>query len=136
MTGKPVPVPTGDTAEYWSACNRGELVYQRCAHCGHIQFYPRPFCTECQNLQIESRVSRGRGTIHSFTVVHRAANRSFDSDVPFVLALVDLDEGFRIMTNIVGKSCLSAAIDSRVCITFEQRTADQKIPQAVLEFGP
>jgi uncharacterized OB-fold protein len=136
MTDKPVPMPTTDTEEFWRACNHDQLMYQRCTACGHVQFYPRPFCTECQSDGVTSHVSSGRGTIHSFTVVHRAANRSFDGDVPFVLALVDLDEGFRIMTNIVGEGRLSATIDQRVRIVFEPRTADQKIPQAVLEASP
>lgn len=136
MTDKPVPMPTTDTVEFWRGCNHVQLIYQRCAACGHVQFYPRPFCIECQSDDVTSHVSSGRGTIHSFTVVHRAANRSFDGDVPFVLALVDLDEGFRIMTNIVGEGRLSAAIDQRIRIVFEARTADQKIPQAILEASP
>jgi uncharacterized OB-fold protein len=136
MTSKPVPVPTSDTVEFWNACNHGQLLYQRCADCRHVQFYPRPFCTVCQSAQVTSHVSDGRGTIHSFTVVHRPANRSFEGDVPFVLALIDLDEGFRIMTNIVGEGRLGASIEQRVRIVFEPRTPDQNIPQAILDNIP
>jgi uncharacterized OB-fold protein len=136
MMGKPAPVATSDTIEFWNACNRDELLYQCCVSCGHVQFYPRPFCTQCHSNALESRASKGRGAVYSFTVVHRSANRAFDDDVPFVLALVDLDEGFRVMTNIVGEGRLTASIGDRVRFIFERRSSNQKIPQAVLSDDP
>ncbi len=77
-----------------------------------------------------------RGAIHSFTVVQRPANRAFDGDVPFVIALVDLDEGFRMMMNVIGEDRLSAAIGRRVRVVFEPCSAEQKLPQASLEAAP
>ena len=130
---KPVPIPTTDTAAYWAACNRDELLYQRCNGCGHVQFYPRRSCTECQGEELSWLQSARRGTIHSFTIVQRPANRAFDGDVPFVIALVDLDEGFRMMMNVIGEDRLSVKISDRVRIVFESRTSDQKLPQAELE---
>lgn len=133
MMGKPIPIPTTDTTAYWSGCNREELLYQRCNACGHVQFYPRQSCTECQGSDLASLPSARRGSIHSFTIVQRPANRAFDGDVPFVIALVDLNEGFRMMMNVIGDDRLSAAIGRRVRIVFEQHTSDQKLPQAELE---
>jgi uncharacterized OB-fold protein len=130
---KPAPLPTSDTAEYWQACNRDELLYQRCDSCGHVQFYPRRICTACQSNDLGWHRSAQKGTIHSFTVVHRAANRAFDADVPFVLALIDLDEGFRMMTNVIGEECRTATIGRRVRVVFEQHSSGQKLPQAILE---
>jgi uncharacterized protein len=129
---KPVPIPTTDTITFWQGCNEGRLLYQRCAACGQVQFYPRIVCANCQSSDLATEESSLRGTVHSFTIVHRPANRSFDQDAPFVLALVDLDEGFRIMTNVVGEDRLAASIGTPVCITFESRSVEQKIPQAVL----
>jgi uncharacterized protein len=130
---KPVPHPTTDSAAFWVGCNRDELLYQRCRACDHVQFYPRPTCTRCQSDKLDLAPSARRGTIHSFTVVHRTANRAFDSDVPFVIALIDLDEGFRMMMNVIGDGRLSAAIGRRIRVTFEACSAEQKLPQARLE---
>ena len=130
---KPAPPPTSDTAEYWQACNRHELLYQRCNSCSHVQFYPRRICTVCQSNDLGWHRSAQKGTIHSFTVVHRTANRAFDADVPFVLALIDLDEGFRMMTNVIGEEYWKAAIGRRVRVVFEQHSSGQKLPQAILE---
>jgi len=136
MMSKPVPVPTTDSAEYWHGCNREELLYQRCGSCSRAQFYPRRMCASCQSEDVSWARSQRRGAIHSFTVVHRPANPSFRDDVPFVIALVDMDEGFRMMLNIVGEKRLSSAIGSRVRIVFEARSPEQKIPQAMLETSP
>jgi uncharacterized OB-fold protein len=133
---KPVPHPTTDTAAYWAGCNRDELLYQRCRACGHVQFYPRRNCTKCQAGDLDQLASAKRGTIHSFTVVQRPANRAFEADVPFVIALVDLDEGFRMMMNVIGEDRLSTAIDRRVRVVFEPCSADQKLPQARLDDPP
>jgi uncharacterized OB-fold protein len=130
---KPVPIPTTDTAAFWDGCRREELLYQQCTRCRHVQFYPRPFCTACQSGELAWRQSAKRGVIHSFTVMHRPANRAFDGDVPYVIALVDLDEGFRMMMNVIGANARAAAIGARVRIVFENRGAEHKLPQAVLE---
>lgn len=134
--GKPFPAPTTDSAPYWAGCNRGELLYQRCEACGNVQFYPRRSCIKCQAANMGWQASSRRGAIHSFTIVQRPANRAFDSDVPFVLGLIDLDEGYRMMMNIIGDDRLSAQIGRRVHIVFRQHTEDQKLPQAVLEAAP
>jgi uncharacterized OB-fold protein len=131
--GKPVPHPTTDTADFWAGCNRGELLYQRCRSCGRVQFYPRRNCIACQSDDIASMPSARRGSVHSFTVVQRPANRAFDHDVPFVIALVDLDEGFRMMMNIIGEDRLSTSIGRRVRVVFEPCSDEQKLPQAQLE---
>jgi uncharacterized OB-fold protein len=130
---KPVPHPTTDSAAFWAGCNRDQLLYQRCRACGHVQFYPRRNCTDCQAGELDLVPSARRGTIHSFTVVHRTANRAFDGDIPFVIALVDLDEGFRMMMNVIGHDRLSAAIGRRIRVIFEACSPEQKLPQAQLE---
>ena len=129
---KPVPIPTTDTAAFWDGCQREELLYQKCRSCGHVQFYPRPFFVACQSGTLDWLTSAGRGAIHTFTVMHRPANRAFDGDVPYVIALVDLDEGFRMMMNVIGADAGAAAIGARVRITFEAR-GEHRLPQAMLE---
>jgi len=133
--GKPVPPVNADTAEFWRGCNHERLLFQRCAHCGHAQFPPRSLCVACHGRDLAWRESARRGQIHSFTVVHRAPTAAFKGDVPYVLALVDLDEGFRIMCNLIGCSPEEAAIGLPVRIIFETRgegEARQRVPQAAI----
>ena len=129
---KPAPRPNADSAPYWEACNRGELIYQACTACGHVQFYPRALCAACQSRALEWRRSAGKGSVHTFTVNHRAPTAAFADDAPYVIALVDMDEGFRLMLNMLNCSVEEVAIGMRVRITFEPRgpNGEQKIPQA------
>ncbi|MPZ58907.1 MAG: hypothetical protein GEU91_20935 [Rhizobiales bacterium] len=133
---KPVPVPTTDTAHYWQACDGEELLYQRCGDCGHVQFYPRRSCVSCHGANMTWLPSARRGVIHSFTIVHRPPTPSFDDDAPYVVALIDLDEGYRMMMNVVGDDRASSAIGRRVRVVFEERAPGRKVPQAMLEAAP
>ncbi|MEK7714977.1 MAG: OB-fold domain-containing protein, partial [candidate division NC10 bacterium] len=92
--GKPVPVPTAETRHYWTACREGVLSYQYCLACRRPQFYPRTLCVGCGGGSLEWRASRGLGTVHAVTVVHRPPTAAFRAEVPYAIALVDLDEGF------------------------------------------
>jgi uncharacterized OB-fold protein len=126
---KPVPVPTAETRPFWEGCRRGELLYQYCRACGRAQFYPRALCAGCQGGGLEWRCSSGRGSIHSFTVVHRAPSEAFKTEVPYALALVDLEEGFRMMLNVRGADPESLRIGQPVRIVFEPR-GKLMLPQA------
>jgi uncharacterized protein len=132
MESKPVPLPNADSRPFWQACNREELIYQHCQACGRAQFYPRSLCAGCGAGSLEWRKSRGLGTIYTFTVSFRPPNPAFSPDVPYVIALVDLDEGFRMMLNILDCEPEAVRIGLRVKIVYETR-GKQKIPQAVLE---
>ena len=136
MTDKPVPKPTSDSARFWEGCNREQLLLQKCRACARAQFYPRPFCVHCGSDQLDEIEAGGGGTVHSFTIVHKPANRAFEADVPFVIALIDLDDGVRMMMNVIGEDRLATAVGRRIRIGFEQRSAEQKLPQAVLEPPP
>jgi uncharacterized protein len=132
---KPGPRVTGETAPFWEACGRGELTYQQCLSCDAIQFPPRNHCVLCLGDALAWRRSAGRGTVHSFTVVQRAPSAAFREDVPYVLALVDLDEGFRMMMNVLGCAPGDVTIGARVTITFETREDGSSLPQAELIAG-
>ncbi len=127
-TGKPLPPITADTRPFWDGCREGELRYQVCATCGHAQFYPRVLCARCGGVELAWRRSTGQGTIHAVTVVYRAPSAAFKEDVPYAVALVDLDEGFRMMANIVGGNPEAVAIGDRVRLVFERR-GEVALPQ-------
>lgn len=100
LTGAPGPVIDADSAAFWAGVEQGELRFQRCDACGAAVFYPRCLCPRCLSEELAWTMSTGRATVHSFTVVHRAPP-PFDRDVPFVVALVDVEEGFRMMTRVI-----------------------------------
>lgn len=128
---RPLPIPTADTRPFWDACARGELVYQYCTACSRPQFYPRSLCVKCHSNVLEWRRSSGFGRVYSHTTVHRAPSPAFKGMVPYVIALVDLDEGFRVMLNILGCDPRSVAIGSRVRAVFRE-SEGHVLPQAEL----
>lgn len=102
-----IPVPTPETAHFWEGTRQEELLLQRCKGCGGIYFPPRPFCPECSSTDIEIFKASGKGRVHTFIV---SQFRSPGFDTPYSLAVVELDEGPRMMTNIVGVEQSAEAI--------------------------
>ena len=98
---KPVPQPTPETQEFWDAAQAGELKIQHCNDCDEYYFYPRPFCPKCGEGNVEWRTVSGRGVLWSYIINHRAAP-GFEDEAPYAIAVVKLDEGPTMMTNIVG----------------------------------
>lgn len=131
MSGNlPAPVVNADSAPYWQGARDNKLLLQRCSDCGTLRFFPRYLCTECGSDNTGWVEATGRGTVHSFTVVHRAAFPEFQERTPYVVALIDLEEGPRMMSNIVGADALEVAIDDAVTVEFEDRGDDgAKVPQ-------
>ena len=130
---KPIPKPTAETREFWDACARDELVYQVCAAFRHVQFYPRRHCSACQGKQMQWLRSAGNATVYSHTTVYRAPTAAFKGDVPYAIALVDLDEGFRMMVNILGCDPAEVRIGARVKIVFRDAGGGMKLPQGELD---
>lgn len=127
---KPRPAPSAETRPFWEACARGELLYQYCTACSRAQFYPRAHCAACQAPRPEWRRSAGLGSVYSHTTVHRAPTPAFKPMVPYVIALVDLDEGFRMMMNVLDCEPSTVAIGARVRVVFRESDG-ALLPQAV-----
>ena len=123
---EPVPLRTLDAQLYWDGCLRGELLIQRCDDCGRHQFYPRPMCAACGGA-VGFVPASGRATVHSMTVCHRPLTPRFGPD-PYVVALVELAEGPRMMTNIVGCPPEDVRIGMPVTVAFQRLTDDVSIP--------
>ena len=85
--------------EFWNGCAAGELRYQRCRACAALQFYPRESCLRCGAADLEWRAAEGRGRVYALTRVERAPTDEFRTLVPYVIVLVDLDEGYRMMAH-------------------------------------
>lgn len=95
---KALPTPTPETAPYWEGARAGELRIQRCRACAQAYFYPRPYCPQCGSADVEWFVASGRATLASYIISERAAP---GFDAPYAIAIVELEEGPRMMTNIV-----------------------------------
>ena len=96
-----LPAPDDDTLPFWDAARTGRLLIKRCLDCGHPFFYPRPFCPTCWSERVEWEEASGRASLYTWSVVHVNDLPPFDERVPYVAAVVDLDEGPRMMTNVV-----------------------------------
>lgn len=134
------PVVDWETRAYWEGCARHELVLQRCGSCGLVQHRPRAVCAACLSVGFESGfengvengiehfVASGLGEVHSYTIIHQNQIPSFAGAVPYVLAYVDLPEGPRLLTNIVGCESDEVSIGMAVKVEFVD-TGEFAIPR-------
>jgi len=124
-----IPQPTidSDSREYWEGLAHGELRIQHCDTCKQYVFYPRSLCPHCYSDQLSWVVATGRGTIYSYTVVYQAFG-SFKEEVPFVVAIVELVEGVRLMTRIIGAPHERVKIGVPVHVSFTSVSEDMTLP--------
>ena len=119
--GEPSVDPT--SARFWAEANERRLVVQKCRKCAKHQFYPRPFCTACESTSLDWVTVCGTGVIYSMTVTRVQVLPELSP--PYVVALVDLDEGPRLLTNIIGGSC---KIGDRVRLAWRSREGAPPLP--------
>lgn len=121
---KPLPQPSPISLPYWSAAKRHQLALQRCSSCEQFIFYPRAICPHCGSEDLVWRDASGRGSVYTFTVARRPTMRPFEPDVPYVIAIVELEEGPRVTTNIVGCAPESVRIGMAVQAAFDDVTPE------------
>ena len=114
-----LPIPTPETQHFWDGCKVGELRLQRCADCAKTYFPPRPFCPGCGSRQVVVFKASGRASLYSYVINHRP--RPDMGTEPHSIAVVTLEEGPRMMTNIVGcpQTPQALQLDMPVVVTFE-----------------
>lgn len=125
---KPIPKPTPETAPYWQGCNEGELRLQHCDDCGHVQFPPRRLCSGCFSQAVEWRKAAGTGTLRSWSMVTTPADAAFATEVPFMSALIELDEGPTMLSVVRNCDPRSAHIGMRLEVEFEKRSEHIAVP--------
>ncbi|MCS6925131.1 MAG: Zn-ribbon domain-containing OB-fold protein [Candidatus Binatia bacterium] len=121
---KPLPRPTATSLPFWQAAKRHELQIQHCTKCGAHIFYPRDICPECLGSELEWIKVSGKGVVYSYTIARAPTHPAFAEDVPYVIAIVELAEGPRITTNIVGCKPEEVHIGMGVEATFEDVTPE------------
>lgn len=99
---KPLPTPDADSAALWSALRDGVLLLQHCLDCAAVHYYQQGLCRACGSERLEHRAASGRGTVHSFSVVHRAPGPAFKDETPYAILLVELQEGPRMISRLTG----------------------------------
>jgi uncharacterized OB-fold protein len=98
------PDPTTDSESFWTACNEGRLLLRQCRACGHTFYYPRLACPRCGRRELSWIEAAGRGVVYSYTSVHTSFyGRSWEADLPYTVLLVDLVEGPRMLSRLVGE---------------------------------
>ena len=98
---KPLPVPQPESEYYWEKTRQHELWLRKCEDCRQVYFYPRDICPDCFSRNTTWIQSSGKGILHTYAIVHRAAYPAFQDDVPYIIAMVELEGGVRIPTNLV-----------------------------------
>lgn len=118
------PAVTPLAEPFWDATTRRQLVVQRCAHCDRWVWYPRERCPRCLGDTLAWTPVAGTGTVYTFNVMRKPGNPMMADLVPYVIALVDLDEGVRLSTNIVGCAPEDVRCDQRVQVDWSVELAD------------
>ncbi len=127
---KPLPLITTLSKVFYDACKENKLIYQHCPDCGCDPiFFPKHMCPDCLGENLGWKVSKGKGRIYSFTVALDSAPPEFWGDMPYILAIVELDEGFRMMSNIVMCDPNDVTCDKRVEIVFDPVTPEVTLPK-------
>jgi uncharacterized protein len=114
-----LPTPDDHSQAWWDATAAGRLLVVRCGTCGRAHFYPRPFCPRCDSDDVSWEQSSGRATLYTWSVVHRNDLPPFHDKVPYVAAVVDLEEGPRMSTWVVGTDPDALAIGMPLQVEFE-----------------
>jgi uncharacterized OB-fold protein len=123
-----VPEITDATEPYWEAANDDRLVLQHCGDCSSWIFYPRELCPHCFSEDMSWEEVSGRGTVYGFSVLQESPIPAYQDEVPYVIAVIELEEGPRMFTNIVNCAPEDVSVDCPVEVTFERRDG-QQVPQ-------
>lgn len=123
-----LPTPDSETQPFWDALREGSFLLRHCETCGRDHYYPRPFCPSCWSDDLTWRPAAGTGTVYTFSVVHSNDLPPFKERLPYVAAIVELDEGPRVMTNIEGVAPEAVEIGMRVTVEYRPISDEITIP--------
>ena len=126
---KPLPVVDDGNRPFWEATKRGELLVQRCGECGSYRYPFSELCPRCLSSNTEWVKTSGRGEVYSWVVFHQPFHRGFANDLPYIVALVELEEGVRFLANIVGCPPEEVTVGMPVQAVFEKVTEEITLPK-------
>jgi uncharacterized OB-fold protein len=123
---RPAPILTEDNHWFWDAAREGKIVAQRCSGCQRLRHPPRPMCPSCHSLQFEITDLSGRGSVYSYSILHHPQNPAFE--YPVIAVLIELEEGVRILSNLVGVEPEEVRIGMTVSVDFRPTLRDGVVP--------
>ena len=126
---KPIPTPSEDSQTYWDATRNHELKLQQCGECSAFRFPPAEVCSECTAEAYQWKPVSGKGRVFSFVIYHRAFHRGFADELPYVVAVIELDEGPRMLSNVTGCKPEEVRCDMPVEVTYEDITGEMTLPK-------
>jgi uncharacterized OB-fold protein len=128
---KPIPMITPESERYWQGCKQHELWLRYCNSCAKAYFYPRDICPSCGSREVTWKQASGRGSIYTFAIVQRAPTPAFAEDVPYVNAIVELEEGPRMLASLVGVEAEpgKVSVGMPVEVTFEDISEEISLPK-------
>ncbi len=126
---KPIPAITREMKPFFDAAKRHELVVQRCSGCGVYRFPAREFCSECLSYKAEWAKMSGEGVIFSFNIMHQVYDPGFADEVPYAVVVVQLKEGARFLSNLVGVKPHDVRIGMPVRVVFEDVSDEVTLPK-------
>ena len=125
---KPLPQITDDHRPFWEGCKRHELLIQKCGDCGRVR-YPSPICPECRSMKHQWVQAGGRGRVYTWTVFHQGYHPAFEPDLPYNVAIVALDEGPHMPTNLVDIDNEDIRADMAVEVVWDDVTEKITLPK-------
>jgi uncharacterized protein len=126
---KPIPVPSAESQAYWDGLRDRELLMPRCDACGKYWFPPSLLCPHCNATKWTWTSTSGRGRIFSYVVYHRVYHPGFADEVPYAVAVIELDEGPRMVSNVIGIAPDKVACDLRVEVVYQPITDTITLPK-------
>lgn len=126
---KSLPAITEESRPFWEGCQQGKLLLQYCGRCQQYQFYPRLYCMQCGFEELRWRETSGRGVIYSYTIIHQNKSPEFLNDTPYNVAIVQLEEGPRMLSSIVDIAPAELHVDLPVSVVFEKVTERISLPR-------
>jgi len=126
---KPIPTPSEDSVPYWEATKKHKLKVQKCRDCPSFWFPPAEVCSECTSDAYDWTAVSGKGRVFSFVIYHRAYHPGFKEELPYVVAVIELDEGPRMLSNVIGCKPEEVRCDMPVEVVFEDITDEVTLPK-------
>jgi uncharacterized OB-fold protein len=126
---KPLPALDNWNRPFWAACREERLVAPECADCGHVFFPPGPVCPHCLSRKLQWRQLAGIGRVESWVVFHQLYYKGFADELPYNVAMIRLDEGARLLSNVVGIPNDKLHADMKVSVVFEKANDEITIPK-------
>ena len=126
---KPLPVVTEESRPFWEGCKRGVFLLQHCEACQRYQFYPRLYCMQCGSDRLSWKQASGRGVIYSYTIIRQNKSPEFMHDTPYNVAIIQLEEGPRLMSNIIDAAPGALQVDLPVTVVFDPVSETISVPR-------